>query len=358
MKRYIFLILLFATSYLVAQIPNGYYDSAQGLSGENLKTALHNIIKNHTEFSYSTVWSILQETDEDPNNHNNVILLYTGWSYAKSNHGGSASQWNREHVWAKSHGNFGTSNGPGTDVHHLRPTDVTVNSRRGNLDFDNGGTEYIDGDGATGCYVDSNSWEPRDAVKGDVARMIFYMAVRYEGGNGEPDLEVVDYVNSSPNGEPYMGKLSTLIQWNNQDPPDDFERNRNDVIYYQWQHNRNPFIDHPEYVNAIWAGGAEHEDVIDITNPSLSIYPNPFNPQTNISFILNSSQPHNASIVIYNIKGEKIKTLSNGNFEANKTYTVSWDGKDKSNKNVASGNYIIVLKTNHFKIAKSVTLLK
>jgi endonuclease I len=358
MKKYIVIILLFVTSYLLAQIPNGYYDSAQGLTGENLKSALHNIIKNHTEFSYNTVWDILQETDEDPYNHNNVRLLYTGWSYPKSNHGGSASQWNREHVWAKSHGNFGTAIGPGTDVHHLRPTDVTVNSRRGSLDFDNGGSEYIDGDGATGCYVDNNSWEPRDAVKGDVARMIFYMAVRYEGGNGEPDLELVDYVNSSPNGQPYMGKLSTLLEWNEQDPPDDFERNRNDIIYYQWQHNRNPFIDHYEYADYIWGDQAEEEDVIDITQPTLTVYPNPFNPQTTVSFMLNSNKNQEATVVIYNLKGEKVKTLSKGYFKSDKNYSVTWNGKNNDNKTVSSGNYIIILKTDNIKISKSITLLK
>ncbi len=359
MKKFIFITFLFAISYLFAQIPNGYYDSAQGLSGDQLKAALHNIIKNHTEYSYNTVWDILQETDEDPNNHNNVILLYTGWSYPKSNHGGSASQWNREHVWAKSHGNFGTSIGPGTDAHHLRPTDVTVNSRRGSLDFDNGGSEYIDGDGATGCYVDNNSWEPRDAVKGDVARMIFYMAVRYEGGNGEPDLEVVDYVNSSPHGEPYMGKLSTLIQWNDQDPPDDFERNRNDIIYYDWQHNRNPFIDHPEYVDAIWGDSNSSEDIINSCVSEMKVYPNPFNPQTTVSFFVgNISHSSKATVSIFNVKGQKIKQLYSGMVIPNTNYNFIWQGDDKKNKKVSSGNYFIILSTDNQTITKTAVLLK
>ena len=124
---------------------------------------------------------------------------------------------------------------------------MTVNADRGNLDFDNGGTENAE---APGNYSDADSWEPRDAVKGDVARMIFYMAVRYEGTDGAPNLEVNDQVNNGT--APYMGKLSTLKAWSQQDPPDAFEKRRNEVIFTTWQHNRNPFVDHPEWVESIF----------------------------------------------------------------------------------------------------------
>jgi endonuclease I len=225
-----------------------YYRTAAEKTGNSLKTELHNIIDHHTELSYSAVWEALKKTDEDPANANNVILLYTGRSQAKGTNGGGVDDWNREHVWAKSHGDFGTAMGPGTDLHHLRPTDVSVNSTRGNLDFDNGGTEHSE---ALGNYFDSDSWEPRDEVKGDVARMLFYMAVRYEGDvSDEPDLELNNTVNNGT--APYHGKLSVLLQWNAQDPVDDRERRRNDIIYSDYQHNRNPFIDHPEWVNEIW----------------------------------------------------------------------------------------------------------
>ncbi|MBD8847511.1 MULTISPECIES: endonuclease [Priestia] len=225
-----------------------YYRTAAEKTGNSLKTELHNIIDHHTELSYSAVWEALKKTDEDPANANNVILLYTGRSQAKSTNGGGVDDWNREHVWAKSHGDFGTAMGPGTDLHHLRPTDVSVNSTRGNLDFDTGGTEHSE---ALGNYFDSDSWEPRDEVKGDVARMLFYMAVRYEGDvSDEPDLELNNTVNNGT--APYHGKLSVLLQWNAQDPVDDRERRRNDIIYSDYQHNRNPFIDHPEWVNEIW----------------------------------------------------------------------------------------------------------
>ncbi|CAM3776350.1 hypothetical protein GCM10009865_50550 [Aeromicrobium ponti] len=224
----------------------GYYEDASGKTGEQLKASLHEIISEQTVISYSDVWDALKETDQDPNNPNNVILLYSGESRSKDLNGGDLGDWNREHVWAKSHGSFGTSMGPGTDVHHLRPTDVKINSIRGNLDFDNGGTAVS---GCEGCYKTASSFEPPDRVKGDVARMLFYMAVRYEG-NGEVDLELNESLNNG--SSPYHGKLSTLLEWHKQDPVDDFERNRNNIIYEKWQHNRNPFIDHPEWADMVW----------------------------------------------------------------------------------------------------------
>jgi endonuclease I len=221
-----------------------YYTAACGKSGAALKSALNGIIKNQTVITYGEVWDALQVTDQDPNNSNNVILLYSGISRAKAQHGPDQNDWNREHVWAKSHGDFGEAPGPGTDVHHLRPEDVTVNSARGNLDFDNGGSPVSE---APESRMDGDSFEPRNAVKGDVARMLFYMAVRYESG---PNLELNNSVNNG--SAPYMGRLSVLKQWSLQDPPDAFEKRRNQVIFDSIQHNRNPFIDHPEWVAAIW----------------------------------------------------------------------------------------------------------
>lgn len=266
-------IILFGLQFIKAQ-PTGYYNGTEGLDGEELKSALHNIIKSHTEFSYTDIWSILKFSDEDPDNSDNLILIYTGRSQNKAyrDRGGNYDyeangytyddSYNREHVWAKSHGNFGTDIGVGTDAHSLKPIDRTVNSSRSYKDFDNGGNQHNE---ATECYYDEDSWEPRDAAKGDVARIIFYMATRYEGDNGEIDLEVVDLVNTFPN--PEHGKLSTLIEWNNQDPPDDFERNRNNVIY-TWQKNRNPFIDNPEFANLIW-GTSTASDIL-ISNINIS----------------------------------------------------------------------------------------
>jgi endonuclease I len=227
--------------------PGDYYANAAGKSGAALKSALHTIISSQTKLTYDQVWNALKDTDQDPANANNVILLYSGRSQSKTTNGGGVNDWNREHVWAKSHGDFGTATGPGTDVHHLRPEDVSVNASRGNLDFDNGGTAVTE---CPGCTADGDSFAPRAAVRGDVARMIFYMAVRYDGGDGFADLEPNNSVNNG--SAPYIGKLSVLKAWSAADPPDAFEKRRNQVIYDTWQHNRNPFIDHPEWVASIW----------------------------------------------------------------------------------------------------------
>lgn len=291
-------LILFILSLLAftakAQIPPGYYNGTEGLYGDQLKAVLHNIIDDHDEYSYNNLRDfILAESDEDPNNSNNIILLYTGRSQPKSTFGGGADEWNREHTWAKSHGDFGNNPPCGTDAHMIRPTDASVNSARGNKDFDEGGQQHSE---ATGCYYTEYTWEPRDEVKGDVARIILYMDVRYEGDNGELDLTAVDEVNTSP--APKHGKLSTLLQWHEQDPPDAFEMNRNEVVY-SYQENRNPFIDHPEYVDFIWgtsAGIAEDVYALD-----MSFYPNPVQSQLNLKLYTNDVQK--LKVVIYNSRG-------------------------------------------------------
>ncbi|MCD4793325.1 MAG: endonuclease [Bacteroidales bacterium] len=242
----------------LSQIPEGYYDDAQGLGGDVLKTALYNIIKGHNEYVYTTdttdVWDILKETDKDPYNPDNVILIYTGWSVDAAQEWNNGDGWEREHVWAKSRGDFGTDLGAGTDVHHLRPIDPSVNSARNNRWFAECDEEYIDNGIPTGSYTSSTEWvwKPRDEVIGDVARMIFYMATRYEGEGGEPDLEVIDYIPADNNtDEPIHALLSDLLIWNALDPVSDYEINRNNIIY-SYQNNRNPFIDYPEWVECIW----------------------------------------------------------------------------------------------------------
>ncbi|MBC8320466.1 MAG: endonuclease [Bacteroidetes bacterium] len=331
-----FFVSIILLNPVLAQIPAGYYDDTQGLTGDELKVALHNIIKDHIEFSYDDLRDfILKNTDEDPDNSNNVILLYTGRSQDKSTFGGDPNDWNREHVWAKSHGDFGNDPPAGTDAHHIRPTDVSVNSSRGNLDFDIGGSPVPE---APCCFKDGDSFEPRDAVKGDVARMIFYMATRYEGGDGVPDLEVVDAVNTYPN--PQHGKLSQLILWNSQDPPDDFEMNRNDIIYYQYQNNRNPFIDHPEFVDAIWS------DPSNIFSPNslvISVYPNPAANQLYVSM----SHAANSYYSIYSMLGNPV---SNGSLLA----TLSNIDIRKLN----SGIYFLAITNNFNQVTKKITFVK
>jgi endonuclease I len=255
----------------VGQVPFGYYNNTEGLTGDDLKKQLHVIIRDHKRFTYDQVWDALQRIDENPYNTNEVILFYTmrsqpkaerdrGPQYDYAANGYSLSNaWNREHVWAKSRGFPDDDDTAYTDLHHLRPADRSVNSSRNNRSFNLCDEPYFDtGNVPTSCFQCSDewAWEPPDQVKGDVARMIFYMAVRYEGytfyGETKRDLEVVDSILHKDIKEPLQGKLSTLLAWHQQDPVDNWERRRNHIIYYGYQGNRNPFIDHPEFVEKIW----------------------------------------------------------------------------------------------------------
>jgi len=321
-------LLFFISNSLFAQAFNNYYNTADGLVGSALKAQLHNIIKNHTEYpytSYSTdVWDILKETDKDPNNANNVILIYSGRSVNAAQEYNGGSGWNREHVWAKSRGDFGTSPGPGTDAHHLRPADIGINSTRSNRSFDNCTVcvNIIDNGVDTGSKYDSSvfTFEPRDAVKGDVARMLFYMAVRYEGDSGEPDLELTENIPANTDKSPLHGKLSTLIAWHLADPVDDWERNRNEVIYNNFQHNRNPFIDFPSLVDYIW--GAKTNSiwqqsgvlaVADNRTLNFTIYPNPVSDFLQIISASNTSK----KIAIYDVIGKLVYQKNTLNSQIN-----------------------------------------
>ena len=314
MKRLIILIFCFSTigysqqdfgppsnptyGFVQPDIPQDYYAEAIGLAGDDLKEALHQIIANHIPYPYTSsstdTWDILQDSDQDPENNNNILLVYTNRSQDKGYRDGSgnysqyengngtqSNSWNREHIWPKSHGFPNQDDIAYRDVHNLKPCDRSVNASRGVKDFDNGGNNH---DEALSCLTDFDSWEPADFVKGDVARILFYMVVRYDPGynyyNETFDLELVDYTTPD-NFDPILGKLSTLLEWHVLDPVDDFEVNRNEVIY-SYQQNRNPFIDHPELVDYIWGenNNQNWSGNLNTYNPELemnNIYPNPTN---------------------------------------------------------------------------------
>ena len=216
------------------RIPENYYTSASTLSGTELRNRLKSIISTGAKkLSYSTVWTMCEDGDQNPDNASQIWRLYVEQGMSKTEHSTGSNGWNREHVWAKSHGDFGTSAGPGTDGHHLRASDAGENGNRGNLDFaDVSGPRTKNG----------TFYEPPLSAKGDVARSIFYMAVRYGftvdnlGGQGKAARH---------------GKLDDLLEWNELDPVDPYEIRRNNVIY-GFQNNRNPFIDHPELVKYIF----------------------------------------------------------------------------------------------------------
>lgn len=230
---------------------DAYYSDAIGLSGTQLKNTLATIAaRNHTRMSYAQVWDALKYTDEDPNNTSNVILIYTGRSQAKtfnSSGNNNPDAWNREHTWPKSHGFPDESDWAYTDIHHLRPEDASVNSTRGNKDFDNGGSSIGE---APGNYTDSDSFEPRNTVKGDLARMMFYMDVRYNS-NDNTGTENLVLVNNTGTSGGNLGKICTLLAWHNQDPVSQEEINRHARIVSR-QGNRNPFVDYPAWANQVW----------------------------------------------------------------------------------------------------------
>ncbi len=258
--------------------PDGYYLAAEGKKGNALKSALHEIIDDHKVLPYMNsenhdwydgknidVWEALVYTDSSCLEANTkcgkIRLLYLNEdrSIDQANRGkGKNDSWDREHVWPKSRG-FPDENQDGyTDLHHLRPTDRNINSKRSNYGYNVGGKTVMDklSDGkevptAAKIDADNNSFEPPDPVKGQVARMLFYMAVRYEDDSDEnmPDL-VLQNENKGVN-EPYIGNLCTLIEWNDRFPPTEFERRRNNRVM-ELQGNRNPFIDEPDWANLIW----------------------------------------------------------------------------------------------------------
>jgi len=229
------IILLFILSgTLPADIPAGYYDDAEGKVGAELKAALNTIVNTGLyRVSYGDARYILDETDQDMENPANVILVYRGTSV--SSFWDNGSTWNREHVWPQSLLGVDVGNSSinvGSDLHNLKPANPSENGSRGNKYYDNQTT--------------ADSYAPRNEVKGDLARILFYMVIMYEVA--PLDLELV---NHAPNLYE-MALLNILLEWHELDPVDDFERDRNEIIY-SYQHNRNPFIDRPEFVALIWS---------------------------------------------------------------------------------------------------------
>ena len=304
---------------VLSTVPNGYYNSLNGLSGTALKQALQNIIANPgivKAFSYADVYDLISISDQNPANNNQVWLLYTEQPRSKLDRQISSSivgKWNREHIYPQSRGAyatgldydlspFGINNGLPTDAndigaglsdaHHIRAADGQENSSRNNKDF--GLNDY---NGPAGSSV--NTW------KGDVARSLFYMAIRYNTlslVNGNPPDATVNL----------LGDLATLLQWNQLDPADDFEMNRNNYIY-TWQKNRNPFIDMPNLANYIWGANAgqvwnQNLSTNYFNAGNISFYPNPISNY----FVVNGIE-NNAQLEVYNLLGEKIlnQTIAN-----------------------------------------------
>jgi len=292
--------------------PEDYYSSLNGKAGEELRQALQDIIANpdvvraHT---YGDIIEILNNADQNPENNNQVWLMYVESPKPKLDFqttGNNTGTWNREHIYPQSRGGFtnATSNTPTginewlptnandlaaghSDAHHIRAEDGPENSIRNNKDY--GLNDY------NGPANTQGSW------KGDVSRAVFYMAVRYN------QLNVVN--GNPPDNTVYqLGDLATMLQWHQQDPPDDFEMHRNNYIY-NWQMNRNPFIDLPNLASYIWGtnAGEVWNSSLSVEEPLelyFSVYPNPAKDYFTIQ-----TPGLEYQATIYNTTGQKVDTV-------------------------------------------------
>lgn len=259
MLRVTLLAVLFVFSTGRAEPPPGYYNRAEGLSGGPLKAILHEVVRGHVVIAYGQLHAPLARLHEDPANANNVILLYSVDSAPKGTDFISAS-WNREHAWPRSRGNADQAGPDESDLHYIWPCYDAVNSARGNLFFDL--SQRADSAFRSPAHplaplttLDGDSWEPPVGQRGALARCLFYVAVRYDGT--EPATSDMELVSYSPTGN-QMGNLNTLLRWHAEEPVTAAEHRRNDLIFSDYQRNRNPFIDHPEWVSLIWGTALEN----------------------------------------------------------------------------------------------------
>jgi len=289
--------------------PNDYYNSLDGLADAQLKQALQDIIANPNVVraqTYNDVIDILKEADQNPANSNQVWLVYTEQGRAKLDFqttSNSTGKWNREHTYPRSRGGFFSiedddiSDGidvfwttkadslrhGNSDAHALRAADGPENSSRGNQHYG----QYNGPTGTLGSF------------KGDVARSVLYMEIRYNG------LEVV---NGFPNTTGQLGDLATLLDWHRNDPPDDFEMNRNNIVF-TWQFNRNPFIDQSDLVEYIWGNNIGNNwsqplSVLQFDKLDIQVYPNPTDNRIYLKGIKNET-----NISLFSIEGRQLKTF-------------------------------------------------
>lgn len=261
----------YKTAYITVTTSGGdtYYSGITATEGEALKTQLATLISTNTSTSYDGARAAMYSNIDNINN--TVTCVYTGLE-VPHNYGDTSAPTdiNCEHSFAQSWIedyllDTTTENRAKADVHHLFPTDSGVNSSRGNLSFDNVNSVEYSYTFATGytSYRGTNAdgvtvFEPADQHKGDLARALLYMNVRY-------DLPLAPPV---PNPGPInVNMLATLLEWNSADPVDAAEILRNDEIE-DYQTNRNPFVDHPEWVNAIYGGEPVYTCSIPTMNPA------------------------------------------------------------------------------------------
>jgi len=323
------LILLLAVAALSAQ----YYNGVINLTGQALYNGLRTLISTNTNTDYDESKEQMFGYFDNVNGY--VRCVYTGqdWSVPQ---GGmpNQNQFNCEHTYAQSWFTGTETNVKKADLHHLFPTNAQVNSSRGNLPFDvvanhSSATTYVTyngyhsyrGNNASGYTV----FEPADQHKGNLARALLYFNVRYNNTLTQQNVNMIP----------------TLLLWHVLDPVDTAEEARNQNIY-SYQTNRNPFVDHPEFVQRIW-GPVDNDDSYYTTPPSFTlgeVYPNPFKQITNISYSLDKDVM--IGLEVYNLKGQLVRKIYHG-IKQQGDQKASWDGTNMDAVDCPSGVYLIRL---------------
>lgn len=344
MTRTITLIALFVVSLSLAQQP--YYDDVNlELTGNALYGALQDKISNASStFDYADARDALLTTDSNPDDGSEVLLIYgyndtdgsctTDRTRDKGDFGGLPCEYNREHVFARSNSvpSMGdvsnTTTGIGADPHNLRASDQQMNGNKGNRKF-------ASGSGNAGA-VGSN-WYPGNEWKGDVARMMMYMYTRY----GSRCLPTHNGSGALQSG---TQMLQIYLQWNAEDPPNDYEDQRNEFLETAYG-NRNPFIDNPVLATIIWGGPVAQDrwgllSVASFEENSVLVYPNP---SFDHSFTVNTTAPID-KVVVYSVEGREVpvQTVQNGNI-----ITLN---------NVPSGFYFVQLQQGKSMLTKKVII--
>lgn len=274
----------FTFNYVASNYPDGYYDPAIGLQGQVLRQALHDIIDNHTVKSYDFAWTAYYTTDIKPNGKVWDIYSDTPGQTPPYEYdfgvdeggigGGEGNGYTREHSWPKSW--YGGEVTPMySDIFALYPCDAHVNGNRGNYPYGEVDTpEWTSLNGSkrgTNTYpgYTGTVFEPIDEYKGDLARTYFYMSTRYFGEDaGWPGSDMVNGAELEP------WAVNMLLEWHENDPVSQKEVTRNNAVY-AIQANRNPFIDHPEWVECIWGESCTNLSINDVNTFDYTIYPNP-----------------------------------------------------------------------------------
>lgn len=360
-KKLLFIITLLSFSIAYAQIPTGYYDAASG-SGYTLKTQLKNIITNgHIDKGYGALYDAYTKTDNDSfyENDNSVLDMYSenpsgtdayNYDHNTRNCGNYNSEndcYNREHIFPQ--GFFESQYPMRSDIHHVVPSDGYVNGRRSNYAF--GEVSNASWTSNNGSKVGANTFdnysgtvfEPIDEFKGDIARMLLYFATRYEddvtSNSWDPHTATNNPLNGTNNQVYEDWYINLLYKWHTNDPVSQREIVRNNEIYL-FQGNRNPFIDHPEFVSQIWGSVLSTNNVSLLNN--VSIYPNPTSNNTvTISF---TNQININTIVLYSVIGSKIFETNNPDISNQKIKI----------ENLKTGLYILKIKSNYQSITKKI----